>query len=126
MARPRGAVPGTVSMPHIYAQMISNGDGAFLSLFYARLLACCSLQREASLSLPFLFPNAWQNFGAVSHEIPFVGCYLYTSPCVSAVDVGGRADLPLSSVLGLVQFPHVRHAPEAAATESGTCRHLPA
>ena len=67
MARPWGAVLGIDSTAHIYTQAISNGDGVFLSLFCARLLACCPLQSEASLSLLFLFPNGWQNVGAFNH-----------------------------------------------------------
>ena len=78
--------------------------------FCTRSLACCSLQREAFLSLPFLFSNGWQNVGACNHEIPFLSSYPFTFPCISAVDIAGRADFLPSSVLGLFQFPSIKHA----------------
>jgi len=78
--------------------------------FFTRSLACCSLQREAFLSLPFLFSNGWQNVGACNHEIPFLSSYPFTFPCISAVDIAGRADFLPSSVLGLFQFPSIKHA----------------
>lgn len=44
---------------------------------------------------------------------------------LSPVGAAGWADLPLSSVVGFVQLPSAKHVPDAAATESGTGRHLP-
>lgn len=123
MAGPWGAGPGIDSTAHIYTQTISNAD-VFLSLFFPRDFLHAAPCKGRLLFL-YLSSFGWQNVDVFNCEIPFVGHYLYTSPCVSAVDVVGRADLPLSSVLGLFQFPNIEHAPEAAATESGAHRHLP-
>lgn len=99
-----------------------------LSLFFYLKISCMLLLAERGFSV--LFPSSFLIAGKtlvpVSMKLHLLaGTCIPPSPCTPADDIAGRADAPLSSVLGLFQLPNVRHAPWAAATESRAGGHLP-